>query len=57
MFNFNTVLKNFHNLSACNVIHHIYGILWFSAMLTEAKKGIHSSLSNPVFLETFELKH
>lgn len=35
MFNFSTVLKNFHNLSACHVILHIYEILWFSAMFTE----------------------
>jgi len=49
MFNVSTVIKNLHNLSACNVIHHIYGILWFSTMLTEAKREFIPHLQTPSF--------
>lgn len=49
MFNFSTVLENFHNLSACYVIHNIYGFLWFSTMFKEDTTEFIPHFQTPSF--------
>ena len=49
MCNFSTVLKNFHNLPACHVIHHMCGIQLFNTMLTEATMEFIPHFQTPYF--------